>query len=450
MPQLRIIVGFQQGVVLPLVGDATLIGRDPGCSVVLHPDSSASRKHAVVRREVTGWVVEDLGSLHGTAVNGVRIRTNALADSDELVIGDNVFVFEDADELTAQIEAEAAVESAVEPGIQNRAEVQSLVGQMPQRLRMLAAAMAPTAIGANAIFLDAVTALAAEGHLLVADLPYWAKPSILAALGHFFRAETHWFVCSPQVETGNLGERLLPRETEDLRAAKRGRLVLLDQVNQLPEAAQAEIQEALRSRASAEAQSRKSATAHFFLLGAQDMPSQGESHRNVSGLLANEFVLMSHLSDLDERGSMDAKLELSSSVAGLFEANYMRHVQKSVRSLPVSDHLVRFVVRTVLATHPDHALAPEAVRTNVVTGAPPSSARAILRAAKARAIVEGHLRVRMDHVVSVAPAVLAHRLVLKNGGNSAYRDAEHLARLALERARHEDASHEGASLTPHS
>src|SRR5262245_12486588 len=107
MPQIRVLLGYQQGKVFSLAERPLVIGRDPTADIVLHPDSAASRRHAEMYPVSDGWRIRDLGSVNGTDLNGRRLNDESLGDKDEVVVGDNVFVFENTAPDAAQI-AEAA------------------------------------------------------------------------------------------------------------------------------------------------------------------------------------------------------------------------------------------------------------------------------------------------------------------------------------------------------
>jgi serine phosphatase RsbU (regulator of sigma subunit) len=63
-----------------------LIGRQPDSHLVLR-DSRASRSHARIVVEGSGYVIEDAGSRHGTFVNGKRIFRHDLRSSDRIEFG---------------------------------------------------------------------------------------------------------------------------------------------------------------------------------------------------------------------------------------------------------------------------------------------------------------------------------------------------------------------------
>ncbi len=78
---------------LPLRQGVLRLGRDPRGDVVL-PDASASWHHARMVRGEGGFVLEDLGSLNGTWVNGRRLSApHPLAPGDRLRLGASAFLF---------------------------------------------------------------------------------------------------------------------------------------------------------------------------------------------------------------------------------------------------------------------------------------------------------------------------------------------------------------------
>jgi hypothetical protein len=64
-----------------------LIGRHHSCDVVLC-DPSVSRRHARLVFRDGSWVLQDLASTNGTAVNGVRVGRCELRPGDHLALGD--------------------------------------------------------------------------------------------------------------------------------------------------------------------------------------------------------------------------------------------------------------------------------------------------------------------------------------------------------------------------
>ncbi len=78
------------------------VGRELGCSVQIH-DEASSRKHIVIKRLGSGWVVEDLQSRHGTLLNDTPVQgKKQLHDGDRIRIGEVEIRFEDGLESVAQ------------------------------------------------------------------------------------------------------------------------------------------------------------------------------------------------------------------------------------------------------------------------------------------------------------------------------------------------------------
>lgn len=87
--------GPASGQEFPLSGDEVTIGRAADATVSV-PDTSVSRKHALLRKTEDGWAISDLGSGNGTMVNGEQVpEERPLANDDVITLGDSEFQFVD-------------------------------------------------------------------------------------------------------------------------------------------------------------------------------------------------------------------------------------------------------------------------------------------------------------------------------------------------------------------
>jgi len=86
MARIKIISGANDGESYDLGDREMLLGRHPECQVTLK-DSTVSRRHARITTDGNAYYVDDVGSQHGTRVNGELIRgPERLYDRDEIQI----------------------------------------------------------------------------------------------------------------------------------------------------------------------------------------------------------------------------------------------------------------------------------------------------------------------------------------------------------------------------
>jgi adenylate cyclase len=92
-PRLVVEVGRMTGTVVAVPEGELIIGRMPGCGLVLD-DARASRRHAVVARRGAMLDLRDLGSRNGVLLNGHPVQQAPLADGDRVTVGDTVMRLE--------------------------------------------------------------------------------------------------------------------------------------------------------------------------------------------------------------------------------------------------------------------------------------------------------------------------------------------------------------------
>ena len=93
-------------------------------------------------------------------------------------------------------------------------------------------------------------------------------------------------------------------------------------------------------------------------------------------------------------------------------ASELIELQHLVRRVPASPSLVAFAVRLARSTRPSDDDASALIRRYVSWGAGPRASQFLVLGAKARAAARGSPLPTYDDVRAIAPAVLAHRLVL--------------------------------------
>jgi pSer/pThr/pTyr-binding forkhead associated (FHA) protein len=86
--------GLYTGHTFSLVGETTLLGREPENGVALTNDPTVSRVHARIVLEEAGHTLYDEGSSNGTYVNGVLVGNCVLAPGDMVQLGSSRLRYE--------------------------------------------------------------------------------------------------------------------------------------------------------------------------------------------------------------------------------------------------------------------------------------------------------------------------------------------------------------------
>jgi anti-sigma regulatory factor (Ser/Thr protein kinase) len=109
--------------------DRTVLGRSREVDVLL-ADPAVSREHAVICREGSRFILEDLGSANGTRLNGAPAQRASLAEGDLIQIGDSLIIFT-FEELAVEAERSVTFDPAQPPPAEPLLGVRDLQVSIP-------------------------------------------------------------------------------------------------------------------------------------------------------------------------------------------------------------------------------------------------------------------------------------------------------------------------------
>ncbi len=378
---------------------------------MLHPESAASRRHAEVYAKNGGWSVRDLGSVNGTALNGRLASDELLGDKDEIVIGDNVFVFEDTDPLVAETEAWASRAVPTESrSVQNRPDAQMLVHTMSARMKWIEAR-----VGRADIVRAALTALISRSHiLLVGGAPAEFVRKIAGVLDLKFNRIHLTANSEPSHLIGGatmkLDDSTGKQEYQFIEGPIFTQILQADEINRAQPKTQTIVFDAMHDHCVNASGQNFSLDEPFFVVATQNTTALGDENSLSPDQLAR-FLLSVEVPHPSAR-SAESAVRAAIPLGQMMTAKDILSLQNIIRDLTISDHVMKYAVHLVRATRPTDGIAPDFVKKYIHTGAHPQAAHRILLAAKSHAVLAGHLLVTTEDIRRVASAVLRHRIFM--------------------------------------
>ncbi len=190
--------------------------------------------------------------------------------------------------------------------------------------------------------------------------------------------------------------------------------MLADEINRTPPKTQAALLEAMQERSVTAAGDTYILPKPFFVLATQN-PIEQEGTYPLPEAQLDRFMLELPIyypsRDEEEEVAMRTTGNTEEDVRSVITAEELIELQGLVRRIPAPPSLVSFAVQMARSTRPGDEAA--AVTGKYVSwGAGPRASQYLVLGAKALAASRGAAIPSYDDVRAVAPAVLAHRLVL--------------------------------------
>jgi MoxR-like ATPase len=277
-------------------------------------------------------------------------------------------------------------------------------------------------VGQHEVVDGLLTALLANGHALLVGVPGLAKTLLIQTLAESLDLAFSRIQFTPDLmPTDITGTEVIEEDRTTGRRVFRfvkgpifANIVLADEINRTPPKTQAALLQAMQERAVTAAGETYHLAPPFFVLATQN-PIEQEGTYPLPEAQLDRFMMelpIGYPSRAEEEEiAMRTTGGTEEVLRAVVSAPELIELQHLVRRVPVAPSLVSFAVRLARATRPGDEAAAVAQRY-VAWGAGPRASQYLVLGAKARAAARGSPMPSLDDVRAVAPAVLAHRLVL--------------------------------------
>jgi MoxR-like ATPase len=281
-------------------------------------------------------------------------------------------------------------------------------------------------VGQRDLLEGLLTALLAGGHVLVEGVPGLAKTTAVRALAQALGLGFQRVQFTPDLLPGDLiGTQIYEPEERRFRV-RRGPIfspvLLADEINRAPAKVQSALLEAMEERQVTIGEESFALPQPFFVMATQN-PIEHEGTYPLPEAQVDRFLLklvVSYPSAAEELEIASGAADRPTSVSAVADAATVAALREAAAAVHVADAVADYAVRLVRATRAPARVdaivrvagAPRPVAGLVAVGASPRASLFLVRAARARALLDGRAFATPHDVKRVAPDVLRHRVLL--------------------------------------
>ena len=303
----------------------------------------------------------------------------------------------------------------------HRGDDASAIEQLRKARALLLEEIHKIIIGQDDVIEQVLISIFCRGHCLVVGVPGLAKTLLVQTMAKVLKLQFSRIQFTPDLMPSDItGTEIIEedkstgrREFRFVRGPLFSNIVLADEINRTPPKTQAALLQAMQEYHVTVGGVDYALDQPFFVLATQN-PIEQEGTYPLPEAQLDRFMFMITIGypKLEEEREIIRSTTYEQTVlpSPVLRGADILAIQKVIRRIAVSDHIIGYAVNLVRTTRPREEGAPDFIKQWLAWGAGPRAAQYLILGAKARAILAGRFNVTCEDVRSLAHPILRHRI----------------------------------------
>jgi len=294
-------------------------------------------------------------------------------------------------------------------------------GKLAESFRDIKKEIGKIIVGQEKVIDHVLVTILSGGHCLILGVPGLAKTLLVRSLGDAMSLGFNRIQFTPDLMPSDItGTDVLDEEVGSTKRILRfvkgpvfTNILLADEINRTPPKTQAALLEAMQERHVTSGGVEFDLPSPFFVLATQN-PIEQEGTYPLPEAQLDRFMFLVRMDyparkeEIQILGQTTVNRDVK--LKHVINGPRIIELQKIVRDIPVSDHVLAYAADLVRMSRPGDPSAPEFIRKNLNYGAGPRAGQYLILAAKAWAGLNGRINVCCEDVRRSVQSVLFHRI----------------------------------------
>lgn len=277
-------------------------------------------------------------------------------------------------------------------------------------------------IGQETVIDLLLVSLLCQGHVLLTGVPGLAKTLLIRSLAQLFHLDFNRIQCTPDLMPSDItGFEVLDESQNHQGRTLRfiegpvfTHLLLVDEINRASPRTQAALLQAMQEKMVSNAGKHYPLSDPFIVFATQN-PIDSEGTYPLPEAQLDRFLLQIDVpypsAEQERKIALQWMPNAQVQLQPLFHQEQLLAFGQLVQSFPIGQALVDWIVEFVRMTRPQEN-SPSLIKNYVEWGAGVRASQFVVRAAKARGLLQGRVAVSAEDVHDILIPVLQHRLIL--------------------------------------